>query len=186
VPLVCKKTVNLALKMAVIIPTLESRTMNDGIQGDNKDNAGGASDMGTTVVSKQRELKRRATVICRHDREILFVRKRNAKWNLPGGRVETGETPLQAAIREMAEETGMTFEELSYVAQYEEDKVIHFLFEARRADDQKPRPCNEIDDCRWFKPKDLQKRNVRGPIRTLLKRCASGADDLSLRVSAAC
>lgn len=134
---------------------------------------------------KRGELKRRATVICRQNREILFVRKRNAKWNLPGGRVEMGETPLQAAIREMAEETGMTFDELSYVAQYEEDKVIHFLFEARRADDQKPRPCNEIDDCRWFKPKDLDKRNVRGPIRTLLKRCVTENPDHAIALASA-
>lgn len=135
------------------------------------------------VSSKRTEVKRRATVICRQDREILFVRKRNAKWNLPGGRVETGETPLQAAIREMAEETGMQFDELSYVARYEEGRVIHFLFEARGARDQKPRPCNEIDDCRWFKPKDLEKRNVRGPIRTLLKECVINDPDAGARLA---
>ncbi|SHM58103.1 8-oxo-dGTP diphosphatase [Pseudomonas asturiensis] len=54
------------------------------------------------VTSKHKDLKRRATVICSHEEEILFVRKRNAKWNLPGGRVEKGETPLQATMREMA------------------------------------------------------------------------------------
>ena len=134
------------------------------------------------VSLKHTDVKRRATVICRQDREILFVRKRNAKWNLPGGRVEMGETPLEAAIREMAEETGMMFDELSYVARYEEDKVIHFLFEARGVRGQKPRPCNEIDDCRWFKPKDLDKRNVRGPIRTLLKDCVINDPDLALVV----
>ncbi len=67
------------------------------------------------VSEKEKGLKRRATVICRRDGQILFVRKRNAKWNLPGGRVERGETPLQAAMREMAEETGLTFDQLSYV-----------------------------------------------------------------------
>ena len=117
----------------------------------------------------------RATVICRHEKEILFVRKRNAKWNLPGGRVEKGETPMQAAMREMVEETGLTFDQLSYVSEYKEDKVIHFLFEATRALHQKPRASNEIDDCRWFTSKDVGKRNVRGVIRTLLKRCASDA-----------
>ncbi|MFJ4112056.1 NUDIX domain-containing protein [Pseudomonas sp. NPDC089758] len=30
---------------------------------------------------------------------MLFVRNRNAKWNLPGGRVEREETPRQAAMR---------------------------------------------------------------------------------------
>lgn len=125
--------------------------------------------------SAHKDLKRRATVICRHDGEILFVRKRNAKWNLPGGRVEKGETPLQAAKREMVEETGLTFDQLAYVSQYQDDKVIHFLFEAKRAVHQKARASNEIDDCRWFTAKELGKRNVRGAIRTLLKHYASGA-----------
>ncbi|WP_323370558.1 MULTISPECIES: NUDIX hydrolase [Pseudomonas] len=116
-------------------------------------------------------------MIVRRDEQILFVRKRNAKWNLPGGRVEQGETPLQAALREMVEETGLTIDQLLYVSEYEEDKVIHFLFEARRTLNQKPRPCNEIDDCRWFNAKDLDKRNVRGSIRSLLKRCASDVDN---------
>jgi 8-oxo-dGTP diphosphatase len=113
--------------------------------------------MGATVTAteKHKDLKRRATVIYRRDEEILFVRKRNAKWNLPGGRVEQGETPLQAAVREMAEETGLTVDQLSYVFEYEQDRVIHFLFEARRAGQRKPRPCNEIDDCRWFSANDL-------------------------------
>lgn len=61
------------------------------------------------VTSTHKDLKRRATVICRHDEEILFVRKPNAKWNLPSGRVEKGETPLQAAMREMAEETSVYY-----------------------------------------------------------------------------
>ena len=136
--------------------------------------------MGATQVNeKPKDLKRRATVICRRDEEILFVRKRNAKWNLPGGRVEQGETPLQAALREMAEETGLTFDQLSYVSEYEDSRVIHFLFEAPLATQRKPRPCNEIDDCRWFSTKDLDKRNVRASIKTLLKHCASGSDHRS-------
>lgn len=90
-----------------------------------------------------KDLKRRATVILRQDEQILFVRKRNAKWNLPGGRVEQGETPLQAALREMAEETGLAIDQISYVCEYEDDKVIHFLFEARRTFNQKPRAQEE-------------------------------------------
>lgn len=32
---------------------------------------------------------------------------------------------LQAAMRELAEETGLTFDQLSYVSEYKDDKVIH-------------------------------------------------------------
>lgn len=124
-----------------------------------------------TATAKRKGIKLRATIIYRKDGEVLFVRKRNAKWNLPGGRVERDETPLEAAMREMAEETGLAFDGLRYLTMYREDKVIHYLFEARKADD-KPRPRNEIEACRWIKARDVSKRRVRRPIKTLLKRCA--------------
>lgn len=124
-----------------------------------------------TATAKRKGIKLRATIIYRKDGGVLFVRKRNAKWNLPGGRVERDETPLEAAMREMAEETGLAFDELRYLTMYREDKVIHYLFEARKADN-KPRPRNEIEACRWIKARDVPKRRVRRPIKTILKRCA--------------
>ncbi|WP_409321242.1 NUDIX domain-containing protein [Pseudomonas monteilii] len=124
-----------------------------------------------TATAKRKGIKLRATIIYRKDGEVLFVRKRKAKWNLPGGRVERDETPLEAAMREMAEETGLAFDELRYLTMFREDKVIHYLFEARKAD-HKPRPRNEIEACRWIKARDVAKRRVRRPIKTLLKRCA--------------
>ncbi|MBA1314956.1 NUDIX domain-containing protein [Pseudomonas monteilii] len=124
-----------------------------------------------TATAKRKGIKLRATIIYRKDGEVLFVRKRKAKWNLPGGRVERDETPLEAAMREMAEETGLAFDELRYLTMFREDKVIHYLFEAGKADD-KPRPRNEIEACRWIKARDVAKRRVRRPIKTLLKRCA--------------
>ena len=44
---------------------------------------------------------RSAALIARHDRRGRLV------WSLPKGRVEAGETPEVAAVREIAEETGI-------------------------------------------------------------------------------
>jgi 8-oxo-dGTP pyrophosphatase MutT (NUDIX family) len=38
--------------------------------------------------------------------EVLLVRTRNGKWTLPGGRIDPGETPAEAAEREALEEAG--------------------------------------------------------------------------------
>lgn len=53
-------------------------------------------------------------VYCRivRDGAVLFVRRRagaflGGRWELPGGTVEAGEDPARAAVREVAEETGL-------------------------------------------------------------------------------
>ena len=48
------------------------------------------------------------------DGALLLIRRGHApsrgRWSLPGGRVEPGETPQEALVREIAEETGLTVE----------------------------------------------------------------------------
>jgi 8-oxo-dGTP diphosphatase len=52
--------------------------------------------------------------IIAHDGAVLMIRRRLAEgellWAFPGGAVEAGETPEQAAVREVAEEVGLTVE----------------------------------------------------------------------------
>ena len=40
-------------------------------------------------------------------RIVMVVHRDSGDWNLPGGKVEDGEAPLAAAIRELAEETNI-------------------------------------------------------------------------------
>jgi 8-oxo-dGTP diphosphatase len=60
------------------------------------------------------------------DRRVLLIRKKRGlgagKINGPGGKIESGETPLQSAIREAQEEIGVTPAEL------EERGLLHFQF----------------------------------------------------------
>jgi 8-oxo-dGTP diphosphatase len=59
------------------------------------------------VASEQAALM----LIIREGRMLLILKKRGlgaGKFNGPGGRIEAGETPVQAAVREVEEEIGVT------------------------------------------------------------------------------
>lgn len=122
-----------------------------------------------------KSLKERATVICRLDDKILFVRKARSKWNLPGGRIERDERPGQAALRELNEETGLHAAQLSYIAPLELYQTLHYVFEAPIDPAQQPVPLNEIADCRWFGPEDVERRKINKSVRRLLRTCLSRA-----------
>ena len=50
-------------------------------------------------------------VVCHRDRVVLVQRGKQPSagmWGFPGGHLELGETALQAAARELHEETGVT------------------------------------------------------------------------------
>jgi mutator protein MutT len=82
-------------------------------------------------------------------------------WNLPGGRVEAGETPWHAVVREVEEETSLLVEVKSLVGIYSNpsraDLVI--TFRCTRLSGE-PRVSSEADEIEWFDPSEL-------PLRTL-------------------
>ena len=52
------------------------------------------------------------------DGKVLLVRNDRAAWELPGGRLEVGETPEQALVREFHEELAITVEPLVIIDSY--------------------------------------------------------------------
>lgn len=60
-----------------------------------------------------------AGVVCLRGREVLLIKRgnppRQGQWSLPGGRIEWGETTEAAALRELAEETGVQAELLGLI-----------------------------------------------------------------------
>ncbi|KGX86754.1 RNA deprotection pyrophosphohydrolase [Pontibacillus litoralis] len=60
-------------------------------------------------------------VICRYNDSWLLTKHKDRGLEFPGGKVEDGETPEQAAVREVMEETGGVVEQLHYIGQYAVD-----------------------------------------------------------------
>jgi 8-oxo-dGTP diphosphatase len=58
-------------------------------------------------------------VVCLRGDEVLLIRRgrppRAGQWSLPGGRIEPGERAVEAALRELMEETGVSAEILGLI-----------------------------------------------------------------------
>ncbi|GAA0497720.1 NUDIX domain-containing protein [Deinococcus depolymerans] len=81
-------------------------------------------------------------------------------WGLPGGHVEAGETLAGAAVREAAEEVGVSLDPAALaclgVARYDLDGTqgLDVFFEARVWVGT-PRPLEKTSEVGWFAPGDL-------------------------------
>jgi 8-oxo-dGTP diphosphatase len=104
------------------------------------------------------------SIFCRHQGEILLIKhNRLGAWLPVGGEIEAGETPLEAAVRELEEETGLsgTFPEglgvtgtppglIGYEEHRAGSKGLHmnFVFVAD-VPSRGVRSCDEFSDARW-------------------------------------
>ena len=74
-----------------------------------------------------------AFAIIRRGESILLVKpRRKDLWNLPGGRLAPEETPRQAVVREVWEETGLCAIIVRHtLTHFREDRSRAFVYEAR-------------------------------------------------------
>lgn len=99
-------------------------------------------------------------------KRILLVKQyrlpaRQYLWELPAGRMDAGETPLKAAKRELAEETGYRAKKWTKLVSYWPspgflaEKMNLYLAEELTAGEQTPMEDERIE-MRWFTVREIQ------------------------------
>lgn len=91
---------------------------------------------------------------------------KSGAWNLFGGRIDNGERPKEALLRELGEEAGLSVKSRHLAKLHtvtrrlrsgQDERDMHFY--VIKADREfSPRLNREHSDFRWFKPKQLPSR----------------------------
>jgi 8-oxo-dGTP pyrophosphatase MutT (NUDIX family) len=91
-------------------------------------------------------------LIVNNNRYLLFKRRENQLYALPGGHVEEGETPLDAIIREIGEELSIVLPNVKLIGRYpHNDKVLNvYYYNNTEFDPSSIILDEEHDDYRWF------------------------------------
>jgi 8-oxo-dGTP pyrophosphatase MutT (NUDIX family) len=119
-------------------------------------------------------------------RLLLQRRRDTGQWAIPMGKQEFGETVTQCAIRETAEETGVTTEitgllgiysDPGHVVYYDSDgetrQEFEIIFTGRPASGA-PAVNDEATDVRWFAPGELDRLDIHPTQRRQLRDWLDG------------
>jgi 8-oxo-dGTP diphosphatase len=118
-----------------------------------------------------------------HKGKILLEKRKNApgkgKWSVPGGLVELGESPEQAVVREVKEETGLKVEEprlidvVNNVSLDEKGKtkyhyvIVDYLVKVRHG---VPKAASDADELKWVPFSKVQEYDLTGSFRDFFER----------------
>jgi len=99
-------------------------------------------------------------ILCNGRNEVFWGKRvREHSWQFPQGGIKPGETPVQASLRELHEEAGLTPERLYNLSrteafyQHRTDEVALIpVFAAFVAADAEPRLSAEHDRAEWLTP----------------------------------
>jgi 8-oxo-dGTP pyrophosphatase MutT (NUDIX family) len=110
----------------------------------------------------------------------LLIRDSYRNWGFPKGHVEIGEEPATAAVREVAEETGLRsvlmrglIDTIDWDFRFRGQaihKVCHFFLMESRRSRTSPQRAEGITACRWMSFDEAQRRISYRNARAVLKR----------------
>jgi ADP-ribose pyrophosphatase YjhB (NUDIX family) len=114
---------------------------------------------------------------------VLLVRPHGRDWEMPGGRVEPGEDVVQAAVREVAEETGCDVEVVAVLGidnRVSEPEMLMVRFACRHLAGE-PRPSDETPEVGWFAADEARAMVAEEPHASRLADALSAATGVVVR-----
>lgn len=96
-----------------------------------------------------------AGAVLRPGAVLAARRRKDARWEFPGGKVEDGESPAQALVRELREELAVAVRVGELVGSVGHGGLRLLLLTAELLDGA-PTPGSDHDELRWLGAADLQ------------------------------
>ena len=118
---------------------------------------------------------------------ILLVRHFEGRWMLPGGAVEPGERPADAARRECWEEAGILVEPVRILGVFggpeygitysngDEAAWVTTIFEARLLEGEPHAHDDETIDAGWFRPEEIDALELAPSMERTLGHLLTGS-----------
>ncbi|PFH27614.1 8-oxo-dGTP diphosphatase [Burkholderia sp. JKS000303] len=119
-------------------------------------------------------MKERATIVCCDGPRVLLVSRAASRWALPGGTIKADESPLEAAHRELWEETGLVGLNLAYAMHFGGLAKMHHVFIGKFVAGQEPQASNEIARCKWFRHDSVDKVRASIPTKKIIELVFNG------------
>jgi ADP-ribose pyrophosphatase YjhB (NUDIX family) len=122
------------------------------------------------------------------ENKILLVKERGDGWTMPGGWVDPGESPSEAAVRETKEESGYDVSAVRLMAIYDREKQGHppcpfhvykVIFLCNLVGGS-AKPSLETEAARFFREGELPALSESRVLLTQIKRAFSFAGDPNL------
>ena len=134
--------------------------------------------MSGAVRSRDESPIRVAAAVVWRDGRLLFTRRPpggalGLMWELPGGKIENGETPQRALEREIGEELGVSAAALEVVGvhrhTYPHGLAVEISFLACTLASFEFRTGHEVHEVRWARPEDMDFEQVLEADRDFLR-----------------
>ena len=119
-------------------------------------------------------------IVFNNQKQIVLIRRNQppAKglWSIPGGKLEAGESLVEACRREIKEETGLDTEAKNIVAVVERRiegfhyVIIDYLCRLVDEDNNQPVAQSDVSEARWVSPEDIGEYDLVEGLAEIIRR----------------